>query len=89
MMKKISKKEQLVRSSLGDTDTHSFTPWRNRKNNKLKFNYLSSWFIIDNFFIVTELINDKEEITPASSIMTRYLYLEHRETIDYAFKYDD
>lgn len=84
----ISKLEQLVRFSLG-SDVHSFITDQNSLIKRVKFYYLESKFVIDNYFMVTELIDDIELVTPASKLMTKYFYLEHKDLIEHMFKNED
>ena len=82
-MRKINKSKliQLI-ASLLPNDTHTFVG----VPNGVTFYYDEAEFIINNYFMVQELINKKETTTIPSKLMTKLFYLEHKDLIEDVFK---
>ena len=82
-MRKINKRvlTQLI-AVLLPNDTHTFI----NVQNGVTFYYDESRFIINNYFIVQEIINTKEITTIASKLMTKLFYIENKELIEEVFR---
>jgi len=85
-VRKINKSRlvQLISVALPN-DAHTFVSVKNG----VSFYYDDVEFVINNYFMVQEIINKKEKTTVASKLMTRLFYSENKELVERVFRNED